>query len=738
MTIALLCQLLLAPSPPPVMPAIRSAGPTPAVSRVDIRGQVMDSLSGLPLASAVVRLVELERRADTHADGRFVLAAVPAGTWTLLVSRLGYRPVRRTVTLGDSDLTGIVVRLVPAALELPGIVVTGGLRAQESEEAVQPVSVVGGRRLDRQLAGTLGELLDKEPGVATVSMGPASARPIIRGVGGDRVLLLEDGARTGDMSYSSSDHAVTTDPGSVERVEVVRGPAALLYGSNALSGVVNIIREEIPTSHPEGLHGRVTLHGQSSTRSGFAGVELTAPLGALALRLEGSARGGGDLATPAGRVANTDLRTFVAGAGAGLARNWGHAGASVRHYNSSYGIPGGFVGGHEEGVSVDMRRSTVRAELHRQLGTGFLTDLEANGGAVHYAHEEIEEGGILGTAFRLATVDASLIVRHGRLGPMDGGGFGVRGQHRDFAYGGSLRTPDAREWSGAIYFLEELQRGRLRLQAGGRYDLTRIEPNGAASDVPSRTFGALSGSVGALVDLGRGVAVGTNLGRAFRTPDINDLYSNGPHLAAYREEIGNPDLDLEQGLGVDAFIRLNAHGVRTELAIFRNQISQFIYPQETGDTSQRNLPIAQYVGQDATLFGGEFRISASTSRHLVLDATASYVRGTLSDLDLPLPLIPPLRGSVDVRYERTGWFAGTGLRLAASQDRLGEYEERTDGYALVDLVGGVRWPWFGRLHAITVRLDNATNATWRDHLSRLKTIMPGPSRNLSLLYRAEF
>jgi iron complex outermembrane receptor protein len=183
---------------------------------------------------------------------------------------------------------------------------------------------------------------------------------------------------------------------------------------------------------------------------------------------------------------------------------------------------------------------------------------------------------------------------------------------------------------------------------------------------------------------------------------------------------------------------VNRGTVRTELALFRNAITQFIYPRETGDTSQRNLPIAQYTGQDAVLTGGEFRISASPVQRLVLDATASYVRGTLSNLDLPLPLIPPLRGSVDLRYEHTAWFAGVGLRLAARQDRLGEFEEATDGYTVLDAVAGYRWPWFGRLHAVTVRLDNATDATWRDHLSRLKSIMPGPARGLSVLYRAEF
>ncbi len=725
--------------------ALGTAPPAHAApeDRGSVAGLVLDATNGLPLVAAAVRLIELERRTDTHADGRFSFAAVPAGDYTLLVQRIGYRAHRQSIMVGDDRNTELTIRLVATPLELPGIVVTGTLRAQESADAIQPTSVVGGQRLDRHLAGSLAETLTREPGVAAVSMGPATSRPIIRGLGGDRVLLLEDGARTGDMSYSSSDHAVTSDPGGVERIEVVRGPASLLYGSNALSGVVNVIREEIPTAQPDGVHGRVSIQGQSAIRGGFLGGHLTAPLGGLAVRLEASGRAGGDMATPEGRIENTDLTTLVAGGGIGLARNWGHTGASYRHFNSTYGIPGGFVGGHEEGVTVKMRRNALRGEYHRQLGGSLIEDVELSAGMTHYAHEEIEEGGILGTAFRLVTMDATALAHHNALGPASSGGFGARAQYRDFAFGGSLGTPDAREWSGAVFFLEEFETGRLRLQAGGRYDVTHIEPLGQRGsidigEVRPRTFGALTGSLGGLVHLGHGIRAGLNIGRAFRSPDVNDLYSRGPHLAAFREEAGNPELELEQGLGVDAFVRLHTPTLRAELGAFQNRISQFIYPRETGDTSQRNLPIAQYVGENARLVGGEASIAWTPAGHLVLEGAASYVRGTLTDTDEPLPLIPPLRGSAEVRYERIAWFAGIGARMTARQDRLGEFEEPTDGYTVLDMTAGYRWSWFGRLHAVTLRLDNLTDATYRDHLSRIKSIMPGPSRSLSILYRADF
>lgn len=719
------------------------AGVADTLRSSTVRGTVVDSETGAPVAGAQVRLVELERRVETHASGRFTFADVPAGTYTLAVRRIGYDGAAQSVTVSTESIVEITVSLTTAAIELPGIMVTGGLRAQESEYALQPSVALDGRDLDRNLGATLAETVAHETGIAAVSMGPATARPIIRGLGGDRVLLLEDGARTGDMSYSAPDHAVSVDPFSAERIEVVRGPAALLYGSNALSGVVNIRRDEIPTTVPDGVHGRVGLQAQSASRSATAGGHLIAPLGGLAVRLEGTVRDADDLRTPDGLLENTQLRTYTAAAGVGLVRDWGHGGLSYRHYNSSYGIPGGFVGGHAAGVTVAMRRNAFRGELHRRGGGGLLSDLELSGGFVHYAHEEIERGGVLGTAFRLVTADGNVIARHDGWGPFSSGGVGVRVQYQDYAFGASLATPDTRELTAAAFFLEQIETGRLRVQFGGRYDWTRIEPLDTTTrvdigDVRARTFGVFSGSVGALVDMGGGVGVGVNLGRAFRTPDVNDLYSQGPHLAAYREEVGNPDLKMEAGVGLDAFVRVTRPGLRGELAAFRNRISNFIYPRETGDTSQRALPIAQYVGRDAELVGLEGRLDVSPLRHLAVTLTGSYVRGTLTETDQPLPLIPPLKGQIELRYERPSYFVGVGTRLAARQDRVGEFETPTPGYAVVHATAGYTWPWLGRLHAVTLRLDNLGDAVYREHLSRVKSIMPEAGRNLSALYRVDF
>lgn len=706
--------------------------------RGGVTARIVDSIGRFPLSGASVRLLELELRTDTHQDGRFTLSRVPSGEWTIQIRRIGYAPKRLTVVVDSSTLQLGDIALPATVIELPDLVTTGSLSAREADRALLPLTVLDGEALARQLGATLAETLERQAGIASVSTGPATARPVIRGLGGDRILLLEDGSRIGDMSYSAPDHGVASDPFSAERVEVVRGPAALMYGSNALSGVVNTIREEIPLGPVSGIHGQFGLQGTSSIGGVTAGGNLRMPLGGMTLRLEGNGRHTGDLRTPLGRVANTAMDRWQGAVGLGRSGDWGHGGVALRRFTSSYGIPGGYVGGHDEGVTIEMERTAVRGELHHRTGFGPFSELQARASGVDYSHRELEAGGFIGTEFTLRSADVDLILRHDEVGPLSGGGIGIRLQHRDYRFGGSVSTPDARETGIAGFLLEEYESGPVRVEAGLRYDWTRIVPSGGGAAARTRTFGAMSGSIGMLVDVAAGVGVGANLGRAFRVPDVNDLFSRGPHLAVYRDERGNPDLDIEVGTGVDLFLRVSRPGIRGEIAFFRNGIDGFIYPRETGDTSQRGLPIARYVGRDARMTGLEGRVELVPAARLALGINGSWVRGTLVENGQPLPLIPPLNGNVELRWQDSDWYLGTGVRLIAAQRRLGEFETPTDGSTVLHLAGGFRWQRAGLLHSVSLRVDNATNTAYRNHLSRIKSIMPEAGRGVNLLYRIDF
>ena len=708
----------------------------------EIEGVVRDAASGAPLAGALVSVMDARQGATTHGDGSFHIAGISPGVHMIRVERLGYRTRTLEVSTEEGGVL-VVIELEASPLDISGLVVTGGLVERAASEALRPVNVLSGQDLQRRLQGTVAATLQSEPGVSVTSMGPATARPVIRGLSGDRVLMLEDGSRSGDMSSTGSDHASALDPSSARRIEVVRGPASILYGSNALGGVINVIRDEVPSDVPHHPTGAVTLQGQSVTDAVGGSAHVRFGLtDHVPVRIEVGGRTSGDLSTPIGMLSNTGVETFNVGAGTAWVEDRGHLGAAFRAYRNHYGIPGGFVGGHEEGVRIEMERVSTRADGRMEGEWGPFRSVEVDAAYTWYRHLEIEPPNIIGTFFKLQTTSADVLARHEGWGPFSNGAVGARASLEDFNFAGGLSTPDTRRATMAAYVFEEIDLDPLRIEAGLRYDWARADPRQDDPDSPigairDRTFHAASGSLGLLYDLGGGLAAGASLSRAFRTPDVNELYSEGPHLAAYAFEVGNPSLDNEVGVGVDAFVRMDGERVSAELTGFRNAISGFIYPSETGDTSRTNLPIYQFRGDDAVLTGFEGRADWSVVGHLTFHGTVSYVEGVRQD-DRPLPLIPPLQSRLGLEYEHPRWFVRGEANVAARQDRLDEFETATPGYTVFDASAGLRITVGGLLHVITVSAENLTDRVYRNHLSRVKEIMPEAGRGLSVNYRVVF
>jgi iron complex outermembrane receptor protein len=735
-----------------------------------IQGVVVDATNGSPVAFAQVQVAPLHQADMTRADGRFILQGLEPGTYTLSVERLGYQGASESVVVEAGETVEVRIELRVAALQLSGIVVsTGALSARSADDVLSPVTTIAGADLDRRSNQTLAAMLDGRPGLTSTSLGPSTARPIIRGLGGDRILVLEDGQRTGDMSAMSSDHAVASEPLTARQIEVVRGPMSLMYGSSALGGVVNVVREDIPTTVDDERHGMVSLEGASVNDGLTGGGYLTWGMGPLGLRVEGSGRNYANVRTPDGRVANTGGRTWDLSLGAGIPGEHLHGGAAYRFYGSDYGIPGGFVGGHETGVDISMRRHALhlQGELHRDQS--LISAIDADGGFTHYTQSELEPSGAVGTTFDQDLVQGELVARHTPLGfgLVREGAVGVRGQFRDIRTGGSLRTPSTWDYSLAAFLVEELGPDVLRFQLGLRFDHARYEPRDTSSFVTAggeripvrpRTFGSLSGSAGLLWSPTSSVRVGASASRAYRTPDFNELYSNGPHLAANSYDVGDPSLGQETGLGFDVFVRLSHERVRAEIAAYRNMLSDYVFPSSRGRAelgTQGGRPRFQYTNEDARFLGMEGELLVALTQWLRLEGSGSVVRARFTSDRAPIPvfdgvdttfvaasefppLIPPAQGRVGLRIDQPGRFAGVGAKLVARQGRLGDFETPTAGYALFDANAGVRLVRGGTLHTITLRVDNVFDERYRDHLSRIKDIMPGPGRSVSLLYRMVF
>lgn len=731
-----------------------------------IVGTVVDSASGLPVVAARVRIVELHREDLTHEDGSFDHRDLRPATYTLQVQRLGYRLVTRRVEVRAGDSVTLRIVMAPAAITLAPSIVTGTLSERGGEQVLSPTASLSGAALDRNLAGTVAATVASQPGVSLTGIGPSTARPVIRGLGGDRILVLEDGQRPGDMSAMSGDHAIAIDVQTARQIDVVRGPMSLLYGSSALGGVVNVVRDEVPVSRPEHLHATLTAQGASNSHAGSLSGDVTFPFGRFAVRGEGSLRSAGDVQTPLGELTNTEATTTSAAIGAARVGDWGHSGLSYRFYGNNYGIPGGFVGGHEKGVDIKMRRHTLRSDSELHLERGPFSTVRLSGVFTDYGHEEFEAAGVIGTSFDLTQFASDLLLKHDAVGVLTQGALGARVQLREVTTGGSLRTPSTDDYTLAGFVVEEMGTGPVRLQSGLRFDAAKYTPReisfidvgGRRIPTRPRSFSALSGSLGLLYEPVRDVRFGASVSRAYRTPDFNELYSNGPHLAANAFEVGDPELEDERGLGFDVFARVTRLNASAEVAVFGNRLTNYIFPASRGRVEQGRQggrALLQFSNQDAEFRGAEGRVEWSITPRVVVNATLSHVtaRFTSTRDSIPLfvdgdtvliaasefpPLIPPLHGELGVRYERTNWFAGTTARIADRQERLGDFEDPTAGYAVIDVSTGIRFVRGSRLHALTLRVDNTLDRAYRNHLSRVKAIMPEPGRNVALVYRLVF
>ncbi len=709
----------------------------------EIEGVVRDAETGEPLAGAFVAVVGTGTRAVTHGDGTFHLTGIARGNYTLRIERLGYRSLNTEVAAGDESPV-VVVELTTSPIALQGMVVTATLTERGAAEALRPVGVMAGDALQLRSEGTVAATLASMPGMAAISMGPMVSQPVVRGLSGDRVLMLEDGTPVGDASNSGNDHATGLDPSSARRIEVVRGPGALLYGGNALGGVINVIRDEIPSSVPHHVTGSTTLQSQSATGAVGGSTTVVFPMAErVPLRVEVAARTAGDLKTPVGTLFNTDGRLWSGGVGSAYVADWGHLGASFRGYWNDYGIPGGFVGGHDEGVRIEMNRFASKFQTVVEESGVFFRDIRIAATHTWYEHREIEPPDILGTLYQQQAVSGDILGRHAEWGPFAAGAVGARVSWEDFAYGGSLFTPDTRRLRAAMYLLEEVDLGPARIEGGLRYDWTRADPLAANRDsdigeIRERSFHALSGSMGVLFNPVSGLTLGASVVRAFRSPDIDELYSEGPHLAAYAFEVGNPSLESEIGRGLDIFLRFESDRVRGEVTGFYNDIRGYVYGEDTDRLSRVLLPVYQFQGNDAVFSGFEAGLDVDVGSGFALEAVVSSVQGTLKDSDQPLPLVPPLRGHTALKYERPLWFMRGEAEMAARQDRIGEFETPTDGYTVLSLSTGARITLGGRLNVLTVSLNNVTDTEYRNHLSRVKAIMPEAGRGLTATYRVVF
>ena len=721
---------------------------------VIVRGVVTDA-SGAPLANVQVVVNVVNRAALTNEKGEFEFRGLPAGTYHLDVVRIGYTSAHQVVTVPSSG-DGVQVRIVMqvATVRLSSVNITATPNGTDPLNVTQATVQLSGKELQRALSTSIGQTLAREPGMASRFNGPIAATPVIRGLTGERVLVLQDGDRSGDLSSAAADHMNAVDPSSAERIEVIRGPASLLYGNNALGGVVNVISQDIPTTIPTRVSGFVLGQGESVTPGGVVNAGVTVPIGrSLAFTARGGRRDFADM-----RVGGGATQPNTSGSSGNLVLGGGHVGskASVglvyRQMDFAYGIP---HAPDEEGVRLDgVRRSLV---LQSTLNTGLsvLPSVRVDQSVQRYRHAEIEEDGAVGTRFRLGTQTTNITART-QVGRVTGA-VGVQGLFRQYApTGDEAFTPAADNENVAVFAYQELPLGRSgandhapRLQLGARYDRfaihTRpgIEPD-RFGEARSRRFDNLAASLGVSVPLSEGVSLTANASRGFRAPAVEELFADGFHAAAGTYDVGNAELAAERSTGIEAGLRAQTGRAFAQFGVYRTNIDDYITPVSLVVPTLPGiepLPTVTFVGRNAFLAGVEGQVESKLVGHFVGGVMGDYVRAGIRGSSDVLPYIPAGRIGASLRFDNGKQSAGADVRRVFAQNRVtaDEFDVATPAYTMVDL--SATWLFTVRgaqVHSLTLRADNVLDEQYREATSRIKRFAFNPGRNLAVVYKLLF
>jgi iron complex outermembrane recepter protein len=721
-------------------PAAGPGEPGERPARSTITGIVTTMHSKKPIVGAQVEVVGQNRVARTDATGRFSLGGLPAGTYLLSVRSTGYASYSGQVPV-DGENSAQVDVVLDVQFHEEKVVVTASPEARDPLQMYQPADVLGSKELEQRAAVSLGQTLANEPGVSQTGLGSAPARPVIRGLGGDRVLILEDGLRIGDVSSISPDHGVAADPVGADQIEVVRGPANLLYGSNAIGGVINVLGNEVPLRRVERPTGSLLLSGGSNSDEFSTTGDFEASAGPVALRAGGSHREADEFDFKGGVAGNSQYEVDSGHFGASLVGSLGVAGVAYRAYDANYGIPvsdaGALLGPGEAGVTIDLRQRSLKArgELDRPFGPFKGARLEAV--RRDYEHTEFEDTGAAGTKFDLDTTEIRADVAQKERGRWKGS-FGLWHLDQDFsAVGDEVLVPAAKARGYAGFVYEELNYDRVRYLLGGRFESQGVDQQVSGID---RNFDLFSAAFGAIVKLGKPLSLAANLTRSSKAPSIEELFANGPHVATFAFEVGDANLQEETGYGLDLSLRFKTPRFSGELTLFKTRFNDFIFISPRGGPPDpgSGLPFFDYLQADADFQGLEWHGDVQLKEHLILELLADYVRGENLGTDEPLPRMTPARAGVGLRYESDRFFVAGEARAAARQDRVGPIETETGGYALYNLFGGFTLATKGIVHRAAVRLENLTDKLYRNHVSPIKDIVPQNGRNVQLIYRLLF
>ncbi len=642
-------------------------------------------------------------------------------------------------------------------IDVAPVAVTGNPLGVGSDELVVPVSVLNGRELSLRRESTLGETLNGLPGVTATQFGPNASRPVIRGLDSERVKMMQNGTGIVDASSLSFDHAVGIDPLIVEQIDVVRGPAALLYGGSAVGGVVNAIDHRIPTEPVEGLIGRAETRfgGANDQRNGAAVIDVGN--GKLAIHADAYKRKTNDLNIPGyavssrknkadgtarankDRLVNSSAESDGGALGAALTLDNGYIGASFSTLNNNYGTVA------EPDVRIDMKsdRWDIASEF-TDLGN-VIDRVKVRLTHTDYQHQELE-GGEVGTTFKNRGLAGTFEAGHAPIGSLHGV-IGYQFSHTNFeALGDEAFVPNVNTQDKALYFYEELpissnHQKIHKITFGGRFGHTTVDSKSSTTfgAAQNNSFNPNSFALGGIYNINNQWSLASNLSHNERAPSYFELYANGEHIATSQFEIGNSNFKEEKSNGIDSQLRWNNGKHHFSFGAYYTRFQNFIGLFDTGNVDAGSgLPISAFQAVPATFKGLEAEGKFTLSDQFKLSVRGDYVHAKNNRTNDYLPRISPMRLGSALEYQRNKWNVKVDVLHAFNQSNTANNELATDGYTNVSALVAYKLPTKKAHIELFAKANNLLNQTIREHASFLKDISPAGERSLIIGARADF
>jgi iron complex outermembrane receptor protein len=708
-----------------------------------VRGTVTVRSAGTPLQTASVTILQLGRSTSTDATGRFEFTDVPPGEYDVISHMHALSDEKQTIIVAAGEAVTLDFQLSIAPIRNE-VTVTASGKEETTFDTFQAVTTVDSLQLTEKSAFGLGDVIGNESGVNKRGFGPGSTRPVVRGFDGDRVLVLADGLPTGTLSSQSGEHAEPIDAVHLERVEIVKGPATLLYGSNAIGGVVNAVTEHhLLHEHPHpGLRGQVTTQAGTNTNSATGHANAEYGYKNWLVWGSGSRQVAGDYSSPNGRVDNSRTRMTSGSVGFGWFSEGPFLNLGYSFNKGLLGIPfAGEFHDHEDGdaageegeepVLIDEKFTWQNVRFNtgmHGIQSALLEEFHLAANFTRWMHREVENE-IPVTAFDNQLVNIRATAKQQAWGPWTGTS-GIQLFHRDYtASGEEALSPPTTGNGFAVFTLQELGIGAVRFQFGGRLDHTGYKPEG----LPQRSFTGASGAAGIHLPMWKHGALVANYTHSSRAPAIEELYNHGAHIGNLAFEIGNPDLEREVADGIDFSVRHADSRFDAEANLFYYHIKDFVYLNFTGEI-EHGLRVAQYSQADSRFLGSELQFDVGLRRNLWLNTGLDFVDAELADSGTPLPRIPPLRARLGFDARLGGFSFKPEIVLASDQDEIHPTETPTAGYTVVNLKASYILARSRLMHVFSVNLLNAGDALYRNHLSFIKDLAPEMGRALRFTY----